>query len=309
MSFNDANERKRKPTIIPDTVSSNSGRNPKEQSKKARKASTKASPSTAASLQVDTPVAAEEAATEIIVFSAADEQEESIERIGALIQDLSHPDDAKVNAALGALYPVLVDTKKREICVAAGGYLALVQLVKNCLDKAIDEIPSCDQVTELDELDELKTLHKTLDAIISLIYLDENKAALAISSVGGVEAVAKVMKTFPKCLDLQWSACAVLGNMSFCNLGEKKAVASGGLQLLLAAVNNHLDSSNVCEYACSALYNIIAESKEHTELLIILGGGAAIAKVRKEWPSEEDVQSEVQRLAKLLAAEMNSWVT
>jgi nicotinate-nucleotide pyrophosphorylase len=56
------------------------------------------------------------------------------------------------------------------------------------------------------------------------------------------------------------------------------------------------------------------ESKEHTELLISLGGATAVAKVRKEWPDNKDVQVEVQRLAKLLAAEMtrlaavmNSW--
>jgi hypothetical protein len=179
--------------------------------------------------------------------------------------------------------------------------------VKNCLDKAIAGISSCDQVTELDELDELKTPRKTLDAIISLTYLDENKAARAISSVGGVEAVVKVMKTFPKCLDLQWSACAVLCNLVGCNLGKTKAVASDGLQLLLAAVNNHLDSSNVCEYACSALYNIIAESKEDTELLISLGGATAVAKVRKKWPDDEVVQIEVRDLAKLIGKMMNSW--
>jgi hypothetical protein len=41
--------------------------------------------------------------------------------------------------------------------------------------------------------------------------------------------------------------------------------------------------------------------------LISLGGAAAVAKVRKEWPDEEEVQPDVQRLAKLIGTEMNSW--
>jgi hypothetical protein len=73
------------------------------------------------------------------------------------------------------------------------------------------------------------------------------------------------------------------------------------------AVSNHLDSAKVCEKACCALVNIASGSKENTVLLISLGGAATVAKVRKEWPDDEDVQSEVRDLARLLAAELNSW--
>jgi hypothetical protein len=86
-----------------------------------------------------------------------------------------------------------------------------------------------------------------------------------------------------------------------------KVVETGGIEVLLAAINNHLDSADVSGTACWALSNIVANSKEDTELLIDLGGGAAVSKVRKEWPDDNVAQTQVQRLAKLMAAEMNSW--
>jgi hypothetical protein len=163
---------------------------------------------------------------------------------------------------------------------------------------------ACDRVTELDEFDELQTLHKSLYVIKILAW----ESKLGVSSVGGVKIIVEVMKTFPKCHALQENTCLALGNLAPCNLGKKKAVASGGLQLLLAAVNNHLESAKLCHFACWALSNVVAKSAESAELLISLGGGAAVAKVRKKWPDDEDVQPVVLRLAKLLAAEMNSWV-
>jgi hypothetical protein len=85
-------------------------------------------------------------------------------------------------------------------------------------------------------------------------------------------------------------------------------VELGAIELLLDAVNNHMGSAYIREYACSVLSNIVEESKEQTVLLIELGGGAAVAKVRKEWLVNNEVQTEVRSLTKLLAAEMNSWV-
>jgi hypothetical protein len=297
MSSNDANVRKRKPTIIPGTVSSNSGRNPKEAyiliTKKFRD-------------KYNTRVATEKATIANTVSSAADKQEEAIESIGVLIQDLSHPDNAKVNATLDALHLDLRDLKKNKNFVTAGGCYALVQLGKDRLGKAIAGIPACDQVTEWNEHDDLTALYKTLGVMSNSAYhVDESRAG--ISSVGGVEAVLKVMETFPKCQALQGHACAVLGSLVDCSIGRKKAVASGGFQLLLAAVNNHLDSANLCEYACYDLSNMIEENKEQTKLLIKLGGASAIAKVKEEWPDDDDVQEQVQRLAKLIGTEMNSW--
>jgi hypothetical protein len=89
----------------------------------------------------------------------------------------------------------------------------------------------------------------------------------------------KVMKTFHKCQALQ--ECA-LANLACCSIGKAKALESGGFELLLlAALNNHLDSAIVCENACWAMRCTASRgaAKENTELPITLGGGAAVAKV------------------------------
>jgi hypothetical protein len=68
-----------------------------------------------------------------------------------------------------------------------------------------------------------------------------------------------------------------------------------------------LGSAIVCQNACSALHNIVHDSKENVGLLINLGGGSALAKVRTKWPDNNDVQTYVRCLANLIAAEMKAW--
>jgi hypothetical protein len=110
------------------------------------------------------------------------------------------------------------------------------------------------------------------------------------------------MKTFPKCEDLQESACNALVNLASCEIGTAKAIESGGIEVLLAAVNNHLDSELVCENACWELVNLMRGRKENTDRLIILDGDAAVEKVRIKWPDNKDVQTQVERLACIFGA-------
>jgi hypothetical protein len=236
-----------------------------------------------------------------------DEEEESLEGVGKMIQDLAHSDNAKVNAALAALS---LDVRKgKENCdtvTAWGGCAALVHLLRDRLKKATKKVPACDQVSELKELAELTTLHKTLQAIIYLTYGSE-MGKVGIATIGGTEAAVKVMKTFPKCRALQERACTVLRNLSCCSIGITKAIESGGIELLLAAVNNHLGSAIVCQDACGALVNFVRCSKENTRLLIALCGTAAVAKVRTKWPDDNDVQVHVRALVNRIVAVMKTW--
>jgi hypothetical protein len=249
----------------------------------------------------EVPVAATVAST----ITAA--PEDSMESIGQFIQDLFHSDKVKVRAALAALNLDLgKDNNKSDKIQAVGGCHALVQLLKNCLGKAIDRIPACDQVTALNKLDELKTLNKTLHVITSLTFR-HGESKVGIAAIGGVEAVVKIMKTFPKCQRLQEGTCASLVNLTCCSIGKKNAVASGGIEALIAAVKNHLGSAIICRKGCWALCNIVDGSKENVGLLIALGGGAAAAKVRTKWPDNNDVQIQVCKLADLIATEMKSW--
>jgi hypothetical protein len=74
------------------------------------------------------------------------------------------------------------------------------------------------------------------------------------------------------------------------------------------ANTRHLDSADVCKQACSVLVHIVTGSKENTGLLITLGGGAAVAKVRTKWPHNKDIQTIVRHLNDLIVAEMKAWV-
>jgi hypothetical protein len=116
------------------------------------------------------------------------------------------------------------------------------------------------------------------------------------------------MKTFPNCEILQLVACGALGNLASNSAGKAKAIKCGGIEVLLAAVNNHLGSAKLCERVCWALMNVVMNSKENVGLLITLGGGAAAAKVRTKWPNNNDLQTQVRRMKTLIVAEMGSWM-
>jgi hypothetical protein len=299
-----ASGRKRKPTKIPETASSTDGQNPKE--RKACRVSTNASTSTTASLQV---VATEKVtAANTASATAAAKQEDSIESIGQMIEDLSHSDYAQVNAALDALNLGLKDDKYKcyKIQVIVGGCHALVLLLKKCLDKAIGIIPACDQVTKLNVLAELTTLHTTLHILIRLTHhLDESKVGIA--AIGGVEAVIKAMNTFPKCQTLQEFACFLVHNLACCSIGKKRIVDADEMEVFLAAINNHLGHADTCERACSILMIMIADSNDNTELFIRLGGATAVAKVKTKWPGNYRIQNGMRHLSKSIAAHFTRW--
>jgi hypothetical protein len=154
----------------------------------------------------------------------------------------------------------------------------------------MQRIPACDQVTELDGLAELTTLRKSLRVIARLIfYKDDSK--VGITDAGGVEAVLEVIKTFPKCHDLQTSACGVLARLISHNIiRQNRAVKLGCIDVLLVATCNHLRSAEVCAHVCCALVDIATGSKENTERLITLGGAAAVDKLKIMWPDNKRVQ-------------------
>jgi hypothetical protein len=236
-----------------------------------------------------------------------EDEEEPLEGVGKMIQDLAHSDNVKVNAALDALN--LDFRKGKENCDTAtawGGCAALVHLLKDRLKKVTKKVPACDQVSELNELAELMTLHKTLKVITDLSFGSE-MGEVGIATIGGVEAAVKVMQTFPKCQPLQEEASLALLNLPRCSISKAKATESGGIEVLLAAVTTHLDFSILCEYACAALLNIARSSNENTELLISLGGTAAVAKARTKWPDNNDLQAQVRKLANLIITEMKTW--
>jgi hypothetical protein len=259
-----------------------------------------------ASLLADEPAMTETAESTSSALGVEEEEEEeeedkeeSLGGAGKMTQDLFRSDNAKVNAVLDDLNREFLNDKENcDTFTAWGGGAALVHLLKNLLKRAMKKAPACDQVSELNELVELTTLHKTLNAITSLTYHSETGRA-GITTVGGVEAAVKAMKTFPKCQALQEHGCAALRNLASYSIVKAKAIESGVIEVLLAAVIMHLGSATVCENACGALVKNVDKSKENTWLLINLGGGAVVAKVTTKWPDNTIVQTDVRRLAQM----------
>jgi hypothetical protein len=300
MSTEAVSIRKRKPTEEAEAVVSSDD----DQSKsKARRVSTNASTSTSTKL-----VIAEATSDSEQSESASNaQQNESVVSIGALIQDLFHSDDAKVDATFTALNLDLVkDKKKCDKIQAVGGCFVLVHLLNKCLHKAIDRFPACDQVTALNELPELTTLHKTLSVITNLTY-NHYDSKVGIAAIGGMEAVIKVMQTFPKCQTLQERAFIVVLNLACCSIGKMKVVETGGMEVILAAISNHLGSAYICERASLILINLIADSTENTELFVCLGGATAVAKVKNKWPENYRIQNGMRHLSKSIAAHFIRW--
>ncbi len=93
------------------------------------------------------------------------------------------------------------------------------------------------------------------------------------------------------------------------NIGKKRLLQEDGIKVLLATVNHHLDSSRVCQNALGALENIIMTGhyQEHIRRCLREGGATSLARVREEWPYDDDVQPPVRALAKLVVDEMKTW--
>jgi hypothetical protein len=302
LSYEVVNARKRKPStkITERVVSSNDYHIPK------RSKTCEVSPS-----KTKAAVKTERASTTNAASTSDAAPEKMLQRIGKTIRDLFHPDNAKVLAALHALCAdIKMDKNNREHVVTVGGCFALIRHVKNCLQTAIGKIPKCEQVTKLNELPELNTLNESLNVIKTLADLHP-ASTFGITAIGGVEAVVKVMKVFPKCASLQSSAARLLVQLTSSNItGKNIAVETGGIQILLAAVNNHLGSAEICRHAFWALDNMVEGSKqENTALMVSLGGTAAVDKVRTKWRDNGKVQEQVRRLLACIISQLKTWRT
>lgn len=275
--------------------------------KENAKVAAKAAPdSTAVEASADAPETKLET-VEPPITKEAEIEDDTVETIGSLIQDLFDSDNYKVNAALDAFDANLYEDKNKSAkIVTVGGCHALVQLVKNCVAKAIEEIPDHDQVTDLSQ-PKLKTLFKALAVITNLTY-HHNESQVGITVIGGVDALVKVMQTFPLCRELQRSVCAALCNLTCCSIGKKKALEAGGITALIAAVTNNTDSALICQHACDTLENMIDGSMEQTKVFMNAGGVAVLSKVRELWPVNKRIQASVLGLSKLIRKEMKSWM-
>ena len=291
------NDRKRKPTEAPEPVAvSSSSSTAVDESRRwdtrPRRVSTEAPsnvvPSTYAS-SMDTGTPERNHATMPIGSS-------SVESVGKLIQDLSSPDEAVVKASTYKLGRSVCDSYRgsqilQEI-VGVGGCFALVQLAKTSLEKARMEIPNCDQVTELNggATEILRNLFFTMACLTYKHPVSKD----IISSIGGVKLVVKVLKTFPKCEDLQSAACNVLCNLTTTFVGVQKASEVDATKVLLTTVKSYPANMVIFCIGCHALTNICESNFEQTKLLIDLGSITT-------WPDDPGSRAAAKTLLQVMA--------
>jgi hypothetical protein len=311
MSTELTNERKRKSTDVPKDVVSSKDEGPNE--RKARRVSdgihADASASTKGGISGDGCDGGDQESLQSQEYACNSGREESLQNIGKLVQDLFHyGHPAIVRGALDALCHQLTEEPTRcEDFVTVGGCAALVQLLMNCNRTATKEKRPQPLSTELlHERPEWKTLYKTLH-LVTLLMSTHLESRVAMTAMGGVEAIVNVMKTFRNCQDVQTLACFALRKLARCKIGKNAAIEAGAMQALLLAINVHLGSKGTCGYALYALVNMIKESKENTKLLISLGGAAAVVKVKTKWQDDTMVDPPLRQLAPLLAEELNRW--
>jgi hypothetical protein len=302
-----SNDRKRKLTAQEREAVVSTGSDDHQTGTKARRVSTEAEQTDRKARRVSTEAETSTVASQLTTEEANHVQRNpklSMESIIKLFPDLFHSDSAKARAALDTLFWDLYEEKLDEV-QAAGGYLVLVKVVKDCLRNATENMLACDGrgVTNF----EFTELNAAIYAIV-LLTNGHHKSRVEISMVDGVETIVKVMDSFPKCLALQENACAALRNLTYCSIGKKKASEAGQtIDILLAAMKKHLVSFNLCEYAVLALRNFVTDDNISTKFLLRGGGVAAAIKVREKWINKGSVQRAVQMLMVPLLEELNSW--
>jgi hypothetical protein len=302
-----SNDRKRKTAQQREAVVS-TGSDDHQTDRKARRLSPKAEQTDRkvcrVSMEAEPSTVASQQTTEEAKNHVRRNSKLSMGSIIKLFPDLFHSDSAKARAAHDTMFWDLYEDKLNEL-QAAGGYLVLVKVVKDRLRSATEIMLACDGrgVTKF----EFTELNAAIYAIV-LLTNGHHQSRVEISMVGGVETIVKVMESFPKCLALQENACAALRNLTYCSIGKKKALeAAQTIDVLLAAMKNHLVSFNLCEYAVLALRNFVRDDNISTKFLLRGGGVAAAIKVREEWINKGSVQRAVQMLMVPLLEELNSW--
>jgi hypothetical protein len=220
----------------------------------------------------------------------------SAESIGKLVQDLSSPEGAVVDAALDVLYRY----SKRDFdsliwvkIAAVGGCFALVQLGKKSLETAIEMIPLRNQVNAI--LLQVATGRLTRAfIIISKMTHVHPMSRYSINSIGGVGVLVKVMKTFPKHPWLQLRACNALCNLTACPVGREKADEVSAIEVLLTTIKSNHGDKYIFLHGCRALTHMCKGSFERTKLLISLGGITT-------WPDDPEARAVAKDLLQIMA--------
>jgi hypothetical protein len=301
MSSETTNDRKRKATEAPDPVVSS---NTDESESRPRDTTTPRrvsleAPSRVSSTHIVAPtpvcrslVAGFASVTHVTIAAPCG----SAEGIGKLIQALTCSNGAVVDAALDVMYRYSkhdFGSPSWAKIAAVGGCFGLVQIAKKSLEMAIEIIPLRNQVND----SHLRVITGRLNRaciIISNMTYAYPKSRYGINSIGGVEVLVKVMKTFPKHPWLQLRACNALCNLTACPVGRGRAGKVGAIEVLLTTIKSHPENKYIFLYGCRALINMCETSFERTKQLIDLGGIST-------WPDDFEARHAAKCLLQVVA--------
>jgi hypothetical protein len=123
------------------------------------------------------------------------------------------------------------------------------------------------------------------------------------NSIGGVEVLVKVMKTFPKHHPwVQLRACNALCNLTACPVGRKRADEAGAIEVLLTTIKSYPGNKYIFLYGCRTLTNMCASSFERNKQLIELGGIAT-------WPDDAEARAVAKGLLEVMAEGVHQLLT
>jgi hypothetical protein len=228
----------------------------------------------------------------------------SVEGIGKLIQALTCSNGAVVDAAVDALYRYSIrgfDSLSWTKIAAVGGCFALVQLVKKSLATVIEMIPLRNSVNDFHSQMATRRLNRAFIIISNMTHMHP-MSRHGFNSIGGVEVLVEVMKTFPKHPWLQLRACNALCNLTACPIGRGRADEVGAIEVLLTTIKSYPENKCIFLFGCRALTNMCESSLERTKHLIGLG-------VMTTWPDDLEARHTAKRLLQVVAAGIHRLLT
>mmetsp|Transcript_7728 Transcript_7728/g.14032 ORF Transcript_7728/g.14032 Transcript_7728/m.14032 type:complete len:495 (-) Transcript_7728:742-2226(-) len=148
-----------------------------------------------------------------------------------------------------------------EVCREAWGSLRALALSDDICKEMIDNeiLLMCTSRMLNDTSLSAAVLRQSLGWLRNLAARDECKAQMC--SAENINAIVRIMETFPDDARLYEAGCGVFGALALRNQSNSELLASCGvISLLVVALQRHSADDRVCRAACAALRNLVARS-------------------------------------------------
>lgn len=125
----------------------------------------------------------------------------------------------------------------------------------------------------------------------NLTIQDETSIHDPIMGHGGLTATVNAMLAFPQKSDLQYNALKFFDNILSKEFVGQVMVDEGGINVILAALKNHLAIDDVLVWACCALTHLAGD---FGHAIICAGGLTTLAKCAETHPNNPDLHAAVK---------------